>query len=367
MRPISSSFPSLTTPKAPAYISSSCHQSAHAHPLIQNACRKQKMRCEGADNPPCRRCRHAGLECLFEKPSREATLTGEAGLEYVPSNSSCLYLSLSRRIRSLEGHVADIRVTQAAIQNTLLEIVAHLRGTAPFNHRSPSTFSQGQYTQSPTIPSVGSPPVSATSNGSHIGDPNMHHGPPTPTSYHPSIQPILNPPSRELRSSGSHATVGDFHSPQLSSSHTNPANAQPFSFPPSGAVLPPFSSIGAIGTGNAQGPSTLRYLDDSQRSHTGRSYPASAPAGAKRIFPPSSNVTSAGSSEVEDEDNGELPASGLVAPWEVLRGLADVAIERAAKVSTDAPRTRFLNSPMMFCQGEWRSKQRTPEHQNAFP
>lgn len=41
------------------------------------------MRCEGADNPPCRRCRHTGLECLFEKPSREATLTGEAGLESV--------------------------------------------------------------------------------------------------------------------------------------------------------------------------------------------------------------------------------------------------------------------------------------------
>lgn len=42
------------------------------------------MRCEGAENPPCRRCRHAGLECLFEKPTREASLTGEAGLEYVP-------------------------------------------------------------------------------------------------------------------------------------------------------------------------------------------------------------------------------------------------------------------------------------------
>ncbi len=50
-------------------------------PPLQNACRKQKMRCEGAENPPCRRCRHAGLECLFEKPQREASLTGEAGLE----------------------------------------------------------------------------------------------------------------------------------------------------------------------------------------------------------------------------------------------------------------------------------------------
>jgi hypothetical protein len=49
----------------------------------QNACRKQKMRCEGAENPPCKRCRQQSLECLFEKPNREASLTGEAGLECV--------------------------------------------------------------------------------------------------------------------------------------------------------------------------------------------------------------------------------------------------------------------------------------------
>ena len=61
----------------------------HPHPSPpQNACRKQKMRCEGAENPPCRRCRHAGLECLFEKPTREASLTGEAGLESVPASLS---------------------------------------------------------------------------------------------------------------------------------------------------------------------------------------------------------------------------------------------------------------------------------------
>jgi hypothetical protein len=54
---------------------------SQVYPHHQNACRKQKMRCEGADNPPCKRCRNAGLDCLFEKPSREATLTGEAGLE----------------------------------------------------------------------------------------------------------------------------------------------------------------------------------------------------------------------------------------------------------------------------------------------
>lgn len=51
----------------------------------------------------------------------------------------------------------------------------------------------------------------------------------------------------------------------------------------------------------------------------------------KRPFPVSTE-TSADSSD-EEEDGGELPASGLVAPWEVLRGLADVAIQREAKVS----------------------------------
>lgn len=306
------------------------------------------MRCEGADNPPCRRCRHAGLECLFEKPTREATLTGEAGLEYatLPPFSPPTHSSLFRRIRSLETHVADIRVTQTAIQSTLLEIVAHLRGTAPF-HRSPSSFSQGQYSHSPTIP-AGSPSISGPPNGSHITDPNIHRGPPTPTAYHPSIPPILSAPSRDVRPSPSHgppphpqSTVSEFHSPQLPSTYPNPPPGQSFSFPPpSGAVLPPFSSIGAIGSGPPQ-PPAIRGVDDSQRSHGTRNYPA--PPASKRALPPPSDLTSGDSSDIEDDDNGELPASGLVAPWEVLRGLADVAIERAAKVSASLTLNLFCS------------------------
>lgn len=67
-----------------------------AYSFVQNACRKQKMRCEGAENPPCRRCRHAGLECLFEKPTREASLTGEAGLECV---IRCLFFLIGLLMR----------------------------------------------------------------------------------------------------------------------------------------------------------------------------------------------------------------------------------------------------------------------------
>ena len=46
-----------------------------------------------------------------------------------------------------------------------------------------------------------------------------------------------------------------------------------------------------------------------------------------------STATSADSSDGEEDAVGELPARGLLAPWEVLRGLADVAIQNAAKAS----------------------------------
>jgi hypothetical protein len=46
------------------------------------------------------------------------------------------------------------------------------------------------------------------------------------------------------------------------------------------------------------------------------------PSGSKR-HGQSSNVPSADSSDVDDDENGELPAQGLLAPWEVLRGLAE--------------------------------------------
>lgn len=71
----------------------------------------------------------------------------------------------------------------------------------------------------------------------------------------------------------------------------------------------------------------MRYQSSEQNYlRVANKYPASTKRQAV------SNVPSADSSDVEEEDNGELPASGLVAPWEVLRGLADVAIERATKV-----------------------------------
>lgn len=34
------------------------------------ACRKLKTRCDGADDPPCRRCRSGGHECIFVESKR---------------------------------------------------------------------------------------------------------------------------------------------------------------------------------------------------------------------------------------------------------------------------------------------------------
>lgn len=53
----------------------------------------------------------------------------------------------SRRICSLESHVADIRITQAANQSPFLD--GHCCGAAPFTCRSPSASPQDPYNQSP--------------------------------------------------------------------------------------------------------------------------------------------------------------------------------------------------------------------------
>ncbi|TFK36876.1 hypothetical protein BDQ12DRAFT_686019 [Crucibulum laeve] len=290
-------------------------------PRACNACRKQKMRCEGADNPPCRRCRNTGLECLFEKPSREATLTGEAGLE---------------RIRSLEAHVADIRHTQNTIQNTLTELVAHLRGGA-FSARSPSAYPPS-FHQSPSMSS----PAMSTPTASHQHVSDMHPSPPGgPGSFTSSHGP--HPSSS--RASGASYQGGPAPGPTPSSSDTHPLspaygnyhpNSQGYNRPPpqQGPVLPPFSSL-PMGPPPPQQSniSSVRYQpgDAHPRGPAGK-HPA---VGSKRHAPPSSNVTSADSSDIDEDDNGELPASGLLAPWEVLRGLADVAIQRAAKENGD--------------------------------
>ena len=78
-----------------------------------------------------------------------------------------------------------------------------------------------------------------------------------------------------------------------------------------------------------------------------------------------STETSADSSD-EEEDGGELPASGLVAPWEVLRGLADVAIQRAAKVRQFERQSLVSHITYPIFAGEWRSKRNSKSYKIAL-
>ncbi|KAJ4485944.1 hypothetical protein J3R30DRAFT_3442999 [Lentinula aciculospora] len=280
------------------------------------------MRCEGADNPPCKRCRNAGLDCLFEKPSREATLTGEAGLE---------------RIRSLETHVVEIRNTQNSILNTLSDIQASLRGGS-FQNRSPSAYPPPFHHQSP---SINSPPLSTPPTAHpHITDmqpspapvvhPYVAHPMNQASSSRPTRPPIATYPSQNSRSS-----PVEYHQSGPQYPHQYPPNGnysqqqqQPPSAPQQGGpVLPPFSSLQTL-----HPQSSVRFQGPpEEQTRVGRQSGSN-----KRQAPGSSNVTSANSSDIEDDESGELPASGLVAPWEVLRGLADVATERAAKENGDS-------------------------------
>ncbi|VDB99587.1 unnamed protein product [Peniophora sp. CBMAI 1063] len=265
-------------------------------PRACNACRKQKMRCEGADNPPCRRCRHAGLECLFEKPSREASLTGEAGLE---------------RIRSLENQVADVRQGQINIQNTLAEIVGVLRGGPP-----PHMMPNGPYPQ---------PPYTHPSPSVHSASPALS----TPSTVRPPLDPQGHPvmaPNQVYHGQPTSPTArGPQDGPPGQYPHQQPYPIPVGMHPP---MLPPFYNE-SMGPPRGPPPQQAQQQQPPQNVSSLRNNldPQLRTAGMKR---PISSAISANSSDVDDEQ-GELPASGLTAPWEVLRGLADVAIQRAAK------------------------------------
>ena len=216
----------------------------------------------------------------------------------------------------------EIRVGQVAMQNTLSELVHQLR-SGVLTTRSPSTY---PFQQSP---SMASPSVSTPTTHQHASPQSVsttytssqarpaRASLPGPTYQSPPVHSTKSVPSEEL------------HPPQLSTAYANmPPGGQNFNtqpHPQPSPVLPPFSSIQTMGP-----PVSQRYQSsDPISQRVPGNYP---PSGSKRHVPPSSNVTSADSSDLEDEDNGELPAQGLVAPWEVLRGLADVVSERAAKV-----------------------------------
>lgn len=212
-------------------------------------CRKQKMRCQNADDPPCVRCKSASIPCTFEKPARDSTAIGEAGLE---------------RIRNLEMQVSSMSAN-------LFELVSFFRSTnkvPPMMNQSPFGAASQPHLHQLTEPSEQFPqkhPVQGMKQppqGTHLADPLPQHQPPQSQQQYPGALP--------------------------SSQHLQHLQLPNQAFP------------------------SPRNFSKRQYFH--------------------STVTSAASSDDEEE----LPSSALVAPIEVLRGLADAAAERHAAESKEA-------------------------------
>lgn len=248
-------------------------------------------------------------------------------------------------MRALEAQVADIRQTQTTICANIQEILNYVRAGAHAS-RSPSAYPSG-YQQSPPMQSPSPSLSTPTAPHQHISD--IHH-PSTPAGHNGSAsQSILHPPGpRAGRASVPHIYPPSGHHPAMGEGHGHSPHAPPQG-PYSGnmhqphggssgpnttsTVLPPFSSISNMRPPPHAGPSNVSSLrhQPHEKAPTHDRHPGPS-TGTKRQAPASSTVTSADSSDVEDDDDEGLPASGLVAPWEVLRSLADVAVARASKV-----------------------------------
>lgn len=61
------------------------------------------MRCIGAEDPPCKRCRNSGLDCVMEKPGKQSNEQGEEWVAYV--RVGALLIAQSHSISRIPGLV----------------------------------------------------------------------------------------------------------------------------------------------------------------------------------------------------------------------------------------------------------------------
>lgn len=183
-----------------------------------------KMRCVGAEEPPCKRCRNAGLECVMEKPGRSGG--DSVGDEYVSKSEPKLTI---RRIKSLENQVT-------AIQGTLTDLVTTLR----------AGMAAGQLHQSTeTIPLPPPPPPQPAMQANDFSLFNLHQN----YGFPPKQEVLIGPrfdgsdpgstPSYRSQAASPYASLTDFSKfgssmPILPAELQNPQPTIPaISLPPS--------------------------------------------------------------------------------------------------------------------------------------
>ncbi|KAL7409659.1 hypothetical protein BDY24DRAFT_402566 [Mrakia frigida] len=213
-----------------------------------NNCRATRTRCIGCDDPPCKRCTNANLDCVFEKPPRDP------GVE------------ATERIQGLEREMGGV-------QSALSEILAHIRGVPMPPPSIPSLLYPRQPQQQPwnaspplmsppshPTPSSSSFPANFVTSFSHYQTPSLTSPqPPSPFQNQPSLSyppPTLQPPPthlapiRHLAPMPVNATASSSSSYPPPLRPSSPARSDASSdaggeLPPS-ALLAPLSSIQSL-------------------------------------------------------------------------------------------------------------------------
>jgi hypothetical protein len=292
-----------------------CLRECYLHIIRSSSLPTRAVECLQETENAMRRRRESPMQALsacwprvLVRKALARSVADRGGRTRVRGSFGCVIVSFKtcvRRIRSLESHVADIRASQQSVQSTLNEILAHLRGGATYERSPASSYSQ-PYAQSPSMQSR-STPTQMTPN-LMVDTQSM----PPPQSNSGYLQSIVSP---SHRGSMQNQAYGSPSVPTGSSQGQNGQSNwhQPMSPSSQQTSYGPYNQPESIA---AAGSAALRnYGSDNKTKRPNQSI---------------SNENSANSSDMDDEDTSELPASGLVAPWEVLRGLASVAIERAA-------------------------------------
>ncbi|KAN0064574.1 hypothetical protein ACQY0O_002202 [Thecaphora frezii] len=315
------------------------------------SCRKQKARCDGPEDPPCRRCKAAGIDCIFEKPPRDSAAVPESGAE---------------RIKSLETQMSDMQSMIGELVNTIKNNTRLLAQV----HGGPGSGS-GDGSPAPSRPPYAGHESSANPHQSAglYRQPSYSHTLQRVPSYTPRAQDLLQQPttaqhSQYLQDGGDLSpsartdpdrrvypwsapsprlgsglsnispTGGEERSPTTSSWRQN--GNQPGGRGPSGthrpehlhSVAQPWAYPASHSA--SDGSKGIEVASATSSTPEGSSQPPvwrqATPQRTSMLPPPS--VPRSGSRDAEGE--ADIPNDQLRAPIEALRGLADAAAAAAA-------------------------------------
>ncbi|KAG8968751.1 hypothetical protein FRC03_006207 [Tulasnella sp. 419] len=322
----------LGTPPTPAVATGSVPPSTGGRQVLRvnracNACRKQKMRCEGPENPPCARCRASGAPCVFEKVQKPDA----------QDNTSQRLAELENRWSTIEGALGDVlkelRDVRGVVQNL----------PTPSHSGSPAADpSSTAALASPSFSTTGAE-VRGRSSSVASNAPSAN-----PSSGNPALPQVSNSGHSRFAASTPHPAAETL--PPIDHMLTSVPRVQSFRGPSNTYNKPsPGQTSQTIAssssTGQYHNPHGGRPQTSGTDAHPTLSVRRSTSTTSRRKTIPSSAIHSANNSG----DEGDLPSAALEAPISVLNDMVrptdDDRSDSGSGMDDDEPAT---TSPPMF-------------------